>query len=576
MSLEEPGSPFEHDTLRGGVFEKSSARKLNSKISESRKTSTTKTISKSHTILDINSENNCIDNAVSKLRRSRRLSNILSSNTRIIANRTEKRKLLETPKSLAGKSRKDLKNAKSIKTNSSSFGEWKFDFEDVNSVNDFEKIHHASPIQMIANHQRSLLSNTPNLAYNRIFSNSNLSPDVIPIEELCVHPKKINEVNEWLKKIQKPVSNPLGYHVLMIKGPSGSGKTSCVNSLCSSNGIRVVNGFDLILSSKKYLESKSSPLSLQRTRFPPIDLNAEIDLEEYSGNSDSDISLFSEDFSESMLCKSQISVILIDNLPNIEASPIISSIIDAIDLKTSVSSSNFSSHPNLSLIKNNLHEIINVIMILTDPSDGSPSSNDSHKKSEESRIWARLSQHPCIEKIIFNPISSTLLKRLDLKTRKSNDNFHGDLRSAIISDHLIRMHSSSINGKNDLTFSFHHKLGKILYPRGGDKDKVDASLLTETDRPLFQAYLHHNYPRFLLESRGLNAQINAMCLISDAFSLNDAIDWTVRNQSHHESSLPEISVVYAINLCYDENCENSVKRVFNAIDMPHFINYNRS
>lgn len=55
-------------------------------------------------------------------------------------------------------------------------------------------------------------------------------------DELAVHPKKVQEVEEWLIKAFTGVK---GYRVLLLTGPAGAGKTACLRALVAEMGLNI-------------------------------------------------------------------------------------------------------------------------------------------------------------------------------------------------------------------------------------------------------------------------------------------------------------------------------------------------
>lgn len=56
-------------------------------------------------------------------------------------------------------------------------------------------------------------------------------------EELCVHKKKVDEVQKWLEFQLSFNDQPKGF--LLLTGPCGSGKTATIRALCSEKNIEV-------------------------------------------------------------------------------------------------------------------------------------------------------------------------------------------------------------------------------------------------------------------------------------------------------------------------------------------------
>ena len=57
--------------------------------------------------------------------------------------------------------------------------------------------------------------------------------------QLAVHPKKVQEVREWVEETTRrrtsPASSSSG--ILLLRGPSGCGKSSTVRALCADMGV---------------------------------------------------------------------------------------------------------------------------------------------------------------------------------------------------------------------------------------------------------------------------------------------------------------------------------------------------
>lgn len=59
--------------------------------------------------------------------------------------------------------------------------------------------------------------------------------DPVDVEELAVHIKKIQEIEEWLKIVH----NKNCSDVMLLSGPVGCGKTATLLTLASKYGIKV-------------------------------------------------------------------------------------------------------------------------------------------------------------------------------------------------------------------------------------------------------------------------------------------------------------------------------------------------
>lgn len=58
--------------------------------------------------------------------------------------------------------------------------------------------------------------------------------DPVKVEDLAVHNKKIQEVEDWLKNAMRNSSD-----VLLLSGPVGCGKTATIQTLATKLGIKI-------------------------------------------------------------------------------------------------------------------------------------------------------------------------------------------------------------------------------------------------------------------------------------------------------------------------------------------------
>lgn len=70
----------------------------------------------------------------------------------------------------------------------------------------------------------------------------NFLNDIIPqtVGDLCVHPKKIKEIEEWLKFALHLTNHKKNTQFLLLTGPTGCGKTATTLTVCKSMNVKVV------------------------------------------------------------------------------------------------------------------------------------------------------------------------------------------------------------------------------------------------------------------------------------------------------------------------------------------------
>lgn len=181
---------------------------------------------------------------------------------------------------------------------------------------------------------------------------------------------------------------------------------------------------------------------------------------------------------------------------------------------------------------------LQVILIVTDPCGSRAWTDDV--------LLRRLRRHPQTTLVAFNPIAPSFVHRLRRGGRVAapSGSTTGDLRASLLDDYLEGRLGATAHGR-DASFSIFHTVGKILHPRDAKgKERPDAALLTEADRPSLHGFLHANYPKLI-------ADPDALAAISQEFSHLDAVPWRVRLDPLWEASysaLPEMTIQFHANL----------------------------
>ena len=319
-------------------------------------------------------------------------------------------------------------------------------------------------------------------------------------EELAVHKKKLFKVEQWFLKFINGTNSP----VLVLSGPTGCGKTACVRALGTKYKIDLIDG---------YAHFSEKTLNHQKDRkerlFPSLAFAV--------AGKDAKNTIDAEMTVCTMVRRKKL--ILVDDLPNPDATQIVSHIIKSGEDGDDNECSRYST-----------------ILLVTDPCGRQSLTNDAH-------IRVLLTHHGTTH-INLNAASPTLLKRLSDK--HSQEAFRsqqcGDIRAFLLNlhvDSLLSTEKSLALGadmtRRDTPLELFHALGKILH---GRVDGNVAADLTDPDRSLYHSFLHANYPKYI----GGNLHLESILEVADAFSLIDAAEWPVKNdpfwQSSH-STLPE-------------------------------------
>lgn len=137
-----------------------------------------------------------------------------------------------------------------------------------------------------------------------------------------------------------------------------------------------------------------------------------------------------------------------------------------------------------------------------------------------------------------------------------------DLRASLLNLHmkLNFPELSSYSFSRDNSVGLFHSLGKILYSRHRKEEAVDAAKVTESNRELFQLFLHANYPKFF-------AGMTDIARIADIFSFTDSVPWIIYQDSqwhNTHAALPEV----AISSMSSANGEGSAVKNFYSFKAP--------
>lgn len=330
----------------------------------------------------------------------------------------------------------------------------------------------------------------PTSMLDRIYSHQ-----VIPLERLVIHKKKLAELEQWFAHFQDRHVRRDG-SILLLSGLSGSGKTTSVRSFCSRYGIETVDGYEFNATNRKHGQENCT---LRKTAFPALKLVSEDD------------PCLPRDSPSSGL-----RLVLFDDLPNVECNSLLEEIVFGDETTQ-----------------------LQMALIVTDPC--------GHHSLLDHPILRKIRNMKRATRIDFNPIAPSLIKMLlkDCDVDSANDlGKDGDARAALLRTVFSKIPMAHDSGPYasaycDSSFDVFHTAGKILYPRNG-KETIDPSALTESNRCMIHALLAHNYPKFFASTR-------SMFSIADAFSWLESVDWSVRRDHLWEgnySSTPEVLISF--------------------------------
>lgn len=316
------------------------------------------------------------------------------------------------------------------------------------------------------------------------------------LDELVIHKRKVAEVENWFQGFHERVQ--LGTkNLLLVSGPTGSGKTACFSALCKRYRISVLDGFEFVPSAK----SSTSIGTRHRTALtgkPLLLLPLEHDEKNLLTN---------PCVADVVELEPQGQLLLFDDLPNPLMGEAISHFF--LDDDSALGSTRG----------------LQIALLVTDPCCHQPLTSDL--------IMRRVLGRPNVTHIVFNPLAVSLQKRLAqkwsfTKFMKPQNRSIGDARGFLIDclfESLTADRSAAWNFSRDSSIGMFHALGKILYGKLEGVTHQDVADLTESDRILFQHFLHENYPDYI-------CTIDECALVADTFSFLDAVDWRVR--SDHE------------------------------------------
>lgn len=389
--------------------------------------------------------------------------------------------------------------------------------------------------------------------------------------DLALNPKKVSELSvELSKALQTSSNSPL----IILRGPSGSGKTTALLSVCHELSISVTDGYEFLESHHQSYSGRSAHQQhWNLSKYSALSMVCE---EDDNGS----LSNFSpaDRRSESIISKPTKRVVLFDNLPN-----------DSIYLALQGSRRGMDNSPWSMLFQD---PSVVIILVITDPCIA--------ESWMEQRFYDSLCKDPNARVITFNAVASSFLKKLSLHSSSlsKGGNLHQCFIQAFMDSLSLSVETDKWRQSADDSFGLFHALGKILYPRN-QKDPVDVTLLTDSDRPLFHAFLFTNYPSFIsrllpplafgalstitvdstntpsgreiianrtttdsdpktfdsnpstkLSSLGSHIDpISAIADIAESFSQLDALDWSVRRLDEHfpAASFPEQIIAHTIN-----------------------------
>lgn len=340
------------------------------------------------------------------------------------------------------------------------------------------------------------------------------------IEDLCINPKKLREVDEALKAM---INRTLNCRLLILSGPAGSSKSTCIKLLA-----------------KKYLEQHNGShgsflKGLGRSVVEFLDTNIE---ETHR----------SDQFGDFMdgckfLVGSNLSVILIEDLPNVFHGPTLASFRNV--LRDWVFTERIVPLPPVVIC------LLEVEMDHNNDSGSRTYYSIENNMTVETLLGRDLLDlglyQGLIKRIKFLPIARTFMKKTLNKIvsrearafadypRKALDEFitqnieTGDIRSLICNLQFWSTHALDISNTRENQISLFHAVGKVIHSSSKFATLDDQESDALSVKSVIEAYSNFGLLHLaLLENYSIvnsgDFDINIAASIADSLSINDTIE----------------------------------------------------